>query len=47
MADNQLTESKVEKLLDWAYEKSIKGILGTDTAYELAENIYVQVPFNR
>src|SRR3954465_9390019 len=38
MADNQLTESKVEKLLNWAYEQSIKGILGTDTVYELAEN---------
>lgn len=38
MADNQLTESKVGKLLDWAYEKSINGIPGTDTAYELAEN---------
>lgn len=38
MSDNQLTESKVGKLLDWAYEKSINGIPGTDTAYELAEN---------
>jgi hypothetical protein len=38
MADNQMTESKVGKLLDWAYEKSINGIPGTDTAYQLAEN---------
>ncbi len=38
MSDNQLTEGKVGKLLDWAYEKSINGIQGTDTAYELAEN---------
>lgn len=38
MTNNQLTESKVGKLLDWAYEKSINGIPGADTAYELAEN---------
>lgn len=38
MSDNQLSESKVGKLLDWAYEKSINGIPGTDTAYEMAEN---------
>ncbi|MDC3413829.1 EcsC family protein [Aquibacillus sp. 3ASR75-11] len=38
MADNQLTDSKVGKLLDWAYEKSINGIPGSDTSYELAEN---------
>lgn len=38
MVDNQLTESKVGKLLEWAYEKSINGIPGTDTAYELAES---------
>ncbi|MEH7223210.1 hypothetical protein V7112_05285 [Bacillus sp. JJ1566] len=38
MADNQLTESKVGKLLDWAYEKSINGLPGTGTAFELAEN---------
>lgn len=38
MANHQLIENKVEKLLDWAYEKSINGLPGTDTAYELAEN---------
>ncbi|MGX9135792.1 EcsC family protein [Rummeliibacillus sp. JY-2-4R] len=42
MADNQLTESKLDKLLDWAYEKSINGIPGTNTAYELAENFIVK-----
>lgn len=38
MSDQEITESKVTKLLDRAYEKSINGIPGTDTAYELAEN---------
>ncbi|WP_252183584.1 EcsC family protein [Rossellomorea vietnamensis] len=38
MPDHEITESKVGKLLDWAYEKSVNGIPGTDTAYELAEN---------
>jgi hypothetical protein len=38
MSDNQLTEIKVGKMLDWAYEKAINGIPGADTAYELAEN---------
>lgn len=33
-----LTESNVGKLLEWAYEKAINGIPGTDTAYELAES---------
>ena len=32
-----LTESSVDKLLEWAYEKAINGIPGTDTAFELAE----------
>lgn len=33
-----LTESNVGKVLDWAYEKAVNGIPGTDTAAELAEN---------
>lgn len=33
-----LTESNVGKVLEWAYEKAINGIPGTDTAYELAES---------
>ena len=42
MKENQLTENKVGKLLDWAYEKSVNGLPGTDTAYELAENFMVK-----
>ncbi|WP_078382042.1 EcsC family protein [Sutcliffiella halmapala] len=38
MTNKELTESKVGKLLDWAYEKSINGLPGTDTAYEISEN---------
>lgn len=38
MSEKELTEGKIGKLLDWAYEKSINGIPGTDTAYEMAEN---------
>lgn len=33
-----LTESNVGKVLEWAYEKAINGIPGTDTAVELAES---------
>lgn len=33
-----LTESNVGKVLEWAYDKAINGIPGTDTAYELAES---------
>lgn len=33
-----LTEANVGKVLDWAYEKAVNGIPGTDTAYELAES---------
>jgi hypothetical protein len=36
--ENTLTESRVGKLLDWAYEKSVNGLPGTDTAYDLARN---------
>lgn len=38
MSSSGITESKVRSLLDWAYEKSINGIPGTDTAYEIADN---------
>ena len=38
MSGNELTESKIGQLLDWAYEKSINGLPGTDTAFEIAEN---------
>ncbi|MFC4355591.1 EcsC family protein [Chryseomicrobium palamuruense] len=33
-----LTEAKITDLLNWTYEKSINGLPGTDSAYELAEN---------
>ncbi len=35
---NELTQSKIMKALDWAYEKAIDGIPGLDSAPELAEN---------
>ncbi|CEG23821.1 EcsC protein family protein [Planococcus massiliensis] len=38
MAANEVSVSKIEKILDWAYEKSLDGIPGTDSAYEMAEN---------
>lgn len=38
MTKDTLTESKVNSLLDWAYDKAINGIPGTDSAEELAES---------
>lgn len=38
MAANEVSQGKVEKMLDWAYEKSLDGIPGMDSAYEMAEN---------
>lgn len=38
MTKYTLTESKVNSLLDWAYDKAINGIPGTDSADELAES---------
>lgn len=38
MSGKQLTEGKVAKLLDWAYDKAVNGMPGSDSAYELAEN---------
>ena len=35
---NDLTESKIMQILDWAYEKSVNGIAGFDSAIELAED---------
>jgi len=35
---NELTESKIMQALDWAYDKSINGISGLDSATELAES---------
>nr|MBQ4912052.1 EcsC family protein [Heyndrickxia faecalis] len=38
LSTNSLTESKITQVLDWAYEKAVNGLPGTDTAAELAEN---------
>jgi hypothetical protein len=38
LSKNTLTESKMTQVLDWAYEKAVNGLPGTDTAAELAEN---------
>ncbi|HAC88088.1 MAG: EcsC family protein [Halomonas sp.] len=36
--NSELTESKIMKALDWAYEKAINGMAGFDSASELAES---------
>ncbi|WP_246943449.1 EcsC family protein [Bacillus pinisoli] len=33
-----ITESKITQVLDWAYEKAVNGLPGTDTAADLAES---------
>lgn len=38
MAGNELSEGKIGRMLDWAYEKSLEGMPGMDSAYEMAEN---------
>ncbi|MGE6414830.1 EcsC family protein [Planococcus kocurii] len=38
MAANEVSVGKIERMLDWAYDKSLNGIPGTDSAYEMAEN---------
>lgn len=38
MTKNSLTESKITQVLDWAYEKAVNGLPGTETASELAES---------
>lgn len=38
MAEEEVSIGKVQQVLDWAYEKSLDGIPGTDSAYEMAEN---------
>lgn len=35
--DTELSQSKIMDALDWAYDKSINGISGLDTATDLAE----------
>ncbi|HDR7314297.1 EcsC family protein [Heyndrickxia sporothermodurans] len=38
MSTTSLTESKMTKVLDWAYEKAVNGLPGTETAVELAQS---------
>lgn len=38
MAANDISVGKMEQMLNWAYDKSLNGIPGTDSAYEMAEN---------
>ncbi|WP_256941421.1 EcsC family protein [Bacillus sp. EAC] len=38
MTTNSLTESKMTQVLDWAFEKAVNGLPGTETAAELAES---------
>lgn len=35
---NDLNENKVMDLLNWSYEKAVKGGVGLDSAYDLAED---------
>lgn len=37
MAANEVSVGKIEQMLDWAYDKSLNGIPGMDSAYEMAE----------
>lgn len=38
MSGKEISQGKVEKMLDWSYEKALIEIPGMDNAYELAEN---------
>lgn len=44
MEKNTISESKMTQVLDWAYEKAVNGLPGTDTAAELAENYLSKNP---
>lgn len=35
---NNLTESKIMEVLNWSYDKAVNGVVGLDSAYDLAEN---------
>lgn len=35
---NDLTESKIMQVLDWSYDKAINGVVGLDSAIELAQD---------
>lgn len=36
--ENEITESKISQALDWAYEKAINGVVGLDSASDLASD---------
>ncbi|WP_349774697.1 EcsC family protein [Acinetobacter pittii] len=35
---NNLTESKIMEVLNWSYDKAVNGVVGLDSAYDLAKN---------
>jgi len=35
---NNLTESKVMEVLNWSYDKAVNGVVGLDSAYDLAKD---------
>lgn len=37
-----LTESKIQEALEWAYDKAVNGVSGLDSAYELAQSYMTQ-----
>lgn len=35
---NNLTENKIMEVLNWSYDKAVNGVVGLDSAYDLAKN---------
>lgn len=35
---NNLTESKIMEVLNWSYDKAVNGVVGLDSAYDLAQD---------
>ncbi|WP_374990857.1 EcsC family protein [Acinetobacter pittii] len=35
---NNLTESKIMEVLNWSYDKAVNGVVGLDSAYDLAKD---------
>ncbi|WP_315225550.1 EcsC family protein [Acinetobacter baumannii] len=35
---NNLTQSKIMEVLSWSYDKAVNGVVGLDSAYDLAKN---------
>jgi len=33
-----ISQEKIEQALDWAYDKSVNGVAGLDSAFEMAES---------